>query len=182
MSFQGDPNSGRMFAMSEYERGKVKGWLVWVLWLFLGWVGAHRFYLRDPLKGVAFILVSIFLPFIGFMLLMVIGMSDMSSSEQSQECLNQYLNSSSGDLPAGCESDSSSGGDAIFGFLAFVFIFLAPLYWLFDAIFIMRDTRTRNFLVWKNAAAAYNVSLRPIPSDASAPVNTNRSTRKRTQT
>lgn len=35
----------RSLALTEYENGKKKGVVAWLLWLFFGALGAHRFYL-----------------------------------------------------------------------------------------------------------------------------------------
>lgn len=48
----------RSQAMAEYESSRKKGIVAWLLWLFLGVIGAHRFYLGNTGYAVAMLLLG----------------------------------------------------------------------------------------------------------------------------
>ena len=45
-------NQNRTQALMQYESGRKKGMAAWLLWLFLGSFGAHRYYLGDTKQGI----------------------------------------------------------------------------------------------------------------------------------
>lgn len=51
----------RANALQEFEANKKKPLVMWLLWLFLGFLGAHRFYLGHTKYAVGMIISSFFL-------------------------------------------------------------------------------------------------------------------------
>ena len=54
----GDPNAGSMMMM-EYDANKKSAGIAYVLWFFLGLLGAHRFYLSRRGTGAAILILTI---------------------------------------------------------------------------------------------------------------------------
>lgn len=48
----------RQMAMTEYESSRKKGVIAWLLWLFLGTLGAHRFYLGHTGYAIAMLFLA----------------------------------------------------------------------------------------------------------------------------
>ncbi len=70
-----DPTVGSMMMM-EYDANKKSAGIAYLLWFFVGMLGAHRFYLAAPGTGAAILiltLVATFLSFVlvGFVLLLI---------------------------------------------------------------------------------------------------------------
>ena len=64
--------------MMQYDANKKSALIAYVLWFFLGWLGAHRFYLGRVASGVAMLLISLFswlltLILIGYLGLLLVG-------------------------------------------------------------------------------------------------------------
>lgn len=55
-AFQDVGNPNRTPAVQEYESSRKKGIVAWLLWLFLGVLGAHRFYLGNTGYAIAMLL------------------------------------------------------------------------------------------------------------------------------
>ena len=55
-SFNDATNANRTPAVQEYESSRKKGIVAWLLWLFLGALGAHRFYLGNTGYAIAMLL------------------------------------------------------------------------------------------------------------------------------
>lgn len=53
-----DPMVARTAALQQYESNRKKGIVAWLLWLFLGVLGAHRFYLGNTGYAIAMLLLG----------------------------------------------------------------------------------------------------------------------------
>lgn len=51
-------SQARSHAIAEYESSRKKGVVAWLLWLFLGGVGGHRFYLGHTGYAIAMLLLN----------------------------------------------------------------------------------------------------------------------------
>ncbi|ANU33757.1 hypothetical protein BSP99_08580 [Corynebacterium glutamicum] len=58
MSLTTEQMQARSLALNEYESAKKKGVVAWLLWLFLGALGAHRFYLGHTGYAIGMLLTA----------------------------------------------------------------------------------------------------------------------------
>ena len=80
LSLKKDLNTQELVMLStEIERGKKSRAVLWVLWLFTGTIGDHRYYLGD--KGRALLQTIVFI------LAIVLGFSLIASAENEVEAL-----------------------------------------------------------------------------------------------
>jgi TM2 domain-containing membrane protein YozV len=80
LSLKKDLNTQELAMLStEIERRKKSRAVLWVLWLFTGTIGGHRYYLGD--KGRALLQTIVFI------LAIVLGFSLMASAENEVEAL-----------------------------------------------------------------------------------------------
>lgn len=54
----GVSDTARLLAQQEYESNRKKGIVAWLLWLFLGALGAHRFYFGHTVYAIAMLLTA----------------------------------------------------------------------------------------------------------------------------
>lgn len=57
-NFTPEAMQARSLAISEYESGRKKGLVAWLLWLFLGGLGGHRFYFGHTGYAIAMLLLN----------------------------------------------------------------------------------------------------------------------------
>ena len=60
-------------AMMRYDANKRSPLVAYLLWFFLGYLGAHRFYLKYTGSGAAMLVISIISFFLTFVLVGVVG-------------------------------------------------------------------------------------------------------------
>lgn len=59
-------NSTKDFVM--YTENRKSGAIAYLLWLFFSWIGAHRFYLNEPIGGLTYIVLLVFAAMFGSLL------------------------------------------------------------------------------------------------------------------
>lgn len=58
--------SQKYLVKEEYEKKKLKPYVMWLLYLFFGGLGAHRFYLKDYGHALSMLIVTLFISWITF--------------------------------------------------------------------------------------------------------------------